>query len=73
MKEPTETRPLRAAVNSAIEIPPAQNRKHLTEPSWIENMIYFTGLYLEREIRAKEKEEKAEEAAEENPPKSEAA
>ena len=65
----------RSASQSPVEIPPQQNRKHLTDPSWIESMIHFTGLYLEREVRAKEKaaKEKTEESGEENPPKSEAA
>ncbi len=49
---------------SPAEIPPAPKRKHLTEPSWIENMIYFAGVCLGQE---------SEEDGEESPPKSEAA
>jgi hypothetical protein len=48
---------------SAAEIPPPQNRPHLTEPSWIESMIHFTGVYLGKE----------EEEAEDTPPRTEAA
>ena len=62
---------LRAAQNALVEIPPQPNRKHLTEPSWIESMIYFTGVYLEREARLKKEE--TEESGEESPPKTEAA
>ena len=49
---------------SPVEIPPQQNRNHLTEPSWIENMIYLAGVYLGQET---------EDENEENPPKTEAA
>lgn len=34
---------------SAVEIPPRENREHLTEPSWIEDMIYLVGVYLGEE------------------------
>ena len=53
-----------SAAKSPAEIPPQQNRKHLTEPSWIEKMIYLSGLMLGEE-EAKSDDE--------DPPKSEAA
>jgi hypothetical protein len=41
--------PALSAAKSPAEIPPQQNRKHLTEPSWIEKMIYLSGLLLDKE------------------------
>ena len=51
---------------SPAEIPPPQDRKHLTEPSWVENMIYLAGLLL----RGEDPDESSDES---KPPKSEAA
>ncbi len=34
---------------STVEIPPPENREHLTEPTWIEQMIYLAGVYLGEE------------------------
>ena len=34
---------------SPIEIPPKQDREHLTEPTWIENMIHMAGVFLGQE------------------------
>jgi hypothetical protein len=44
-KAPQYRNPLTAA-KSPIEIPPPPRREHLTEPSWLENMIYMTGILL---------------------------
>lgn len=65
MKQSKDRGPLTVA-NAAIEIPPPANREHLTEPSWVENMIYLTGVLLEEAEVDVPDEESA-------PPKSEAA
>jgi hypothetical protein len=54
------------AGKSPAEIPPEQNRSHLTEPTWVENMIYLTGVLL----RGEHPDEASDE---DNPPKTEAA
>ena len=53
-------------VQSAVEIPPP-DREHLTEPTWIENMIHMAGVFLGQE------KPEAEDSSEEKPPKSAAA
>lgn len=65
-----ETRSRRSAGQSPAEIPSQQGRKHITEPSWIENMIYLTGVYLEKETAVAQEPD---EAGEDKPPKTEAA
>ena len=47
-KDPREPRN-EPVVQSAIEIPPRQDREHLTEPSWIESMIHMAGVFLGQE------------------------
>ena len=64
MKEPNPQPGKAQPKKSGPEIPPPQTRRHLTEPSWIENMIYLAGLYLGQET---------EDESEEKPPKTEAA
>lgn len=56
-----------STTKSPAEIPPQPIRKHLTEPTWIEQMIHFAGLYLDEEKSS------GEESDENKPPKSEAA
>ncbi len=58
---------LQDAGKSPAEIPPPENREHLTEPTWIENMIHLAGVYLGQETPD------ADESSEEKPPKSAAA
>ena len=61
-----EERNRQKAGKSKAEIPPQQNRKHLTEPTWVENMIYLTGVLLGKETQedppAKSKSSKSEAA-----------
>jgi hypothetical protein len=64
-KAPEERKRQRAG-KSPIEIPPEQNRKHLTEPTWVENMIYLTGVLLRGETPDESSDE-------DKPPKTEAA
>lgn len=45
------------ATSPKVEIPPPANRKHLTEPTWVENMIYLTGVLLRGETPEEESEE----------------
>jgi len=52
---------------SAIEIPPKQDREHLTEPTWIENMIHMAGVFLGQETQ------KDDDSSEEKPRKNAAA
>lgn len=44
-----ERKPEKAA-NETVEIPPPANRKHLTEPTFVENMIYLAGVLLRGEM-----------------------
>lgn len=46
------------AASPTVEIPPQANRKHLTEPTWVENMIYLAGVLLRGEAPEEEAEEK---------------
>ncbi len=32
-----------------VEIPPPEQHEHLTEPTWIENMIHMAGVFLGQE------------------------
>ena len=68
MNDPKVTKPKHKPkiAKSPAEIPPPQDRKHLTEPTWVENMIYLTGVLL----RGEDPDESSDES---NPPKSEAA
>jgi hypothetical protein len=55
------------AEKSSAEIPPPENREHLTEPTWIENMIHMAGVFLGQE------NPDGDDSSEEKPPKSAAA
>ena len=66
-EDPRDHREPPPNVQSAIEIPPQQDREHLTEPTWIENMIHMAGVFLGQETQP------GDDSSDEKPPKTAAA